>query len=186
LGRSAFERRKINVACVKELFMKRSTRTGFTLVEILIVVVIMGILAAIVIPQFSQSSDDARYTSTIQNLQSMRGQVDLYRNQHEGRLPGSTSDTNDDITFSDQMTKPTNEAGTTGNFGDTNFPLGPYIHNQLPANPFNGSRKVQNVDTFPATPPGGDAVGWVYERTSGRMRVNKDGNAPDGTPWWSL
>ena len=169
--------------------MKRSKRSGFTLVEILIVVVIMGILAAIVVPQFSQSSDDARYTSTIQNLQSVRGQIDLYRNQHEGRLPGATSDSTDDTTFTNQMTLPTNEAGTTGAFGSASFPFGPYIHNQLPANPFNGSRKVENVGTFPATAPSGDAAsdpGWVYERTSGRYRINKQGAAPDGTLWWSL
>lgn len=166
--------------------MKLSSKRGFTLVEILIVVVIMGILAAIVVPQFSQSSDDARYTSTVQNLQSLRGQVDLYRNQHQGQLPGATSDSSDDTTFSNRMTQPTNEAGTAGAFGDVNFPYGPYIHNQLPANPFNGSRKVQNVGTFPATAPGGSDPGWVYERASGRIKINKDGKAPDGTVIWSL
>ena len=169
--------------------MKVSSKRGFTLVEILIVVVIMGILAAIVVPQFSQSSDDARYTSTIQNLQSLRGQIDLYRNQHEGRLPGATSDSSDDTTFRDQMTLPTNEAGITGGFADPNFPYGPYVNNNLPANPFNGSRKVQNTGAFPATAPGGDTTadpGWVYERTSGRLRINKTGNAPDGTSYWIL
>jgi general secretion pathway protein G len=87
--------------------MKVSRKRGFTLVEILIVVVIMGILAAIVVPQFSQSSDDARYTSTVQNLQSLRGQIDLFRNQHEGRLPGATADTDPDTTFRDHMILPT-------------------------------------------------------------------------------
>ncbi len=169
--------------------MNRSSRSGFTLVEILIVVVIMGILAAIVVPQFSQSSDDARFTSAIQNLQSMRGQVDLYRNQHEGRLPGDTTDSDDDTTFRDQMILPTNELGDRGAFGSVSFPYGPYLHNQLPANPSNGSRKVKNVTTFTALAPGGDTVGdpgWVYERSSGRIRINKQGNAPDGTLWWNL
>ena len=169
--------------------MKVSSKRGFTLVEILIVVVIMGILAAIVVPQFSQSSDDARFTSTVSNLQSVRGQVDLYRNQHEGRLPGGTTDSTDDTTFHDHLTLPSNEGGVTGGFADPNFPYGPYIHNQLPANPFNGSRKVQNTATFGATAPGGDTTadpGWVYERTSGRFRINKTGNAPDGTAYWSL
>jgi len=167
----------------------KSRSSGFTLVEILIVVVIMGILAAIVVPQFSQSSDDARFTSTIQNLQSLRGQVDLYRNQHEGRLPGDVADSDDDTTFRDQMTQPTNEAGTVGAFGSASFPFGPYIHNQIPANPFNGSRSVKNVGTFPATAPGGDTTadpGWIYERASGRIRINRTGTAPDGTTWWSL
>jgi general secretion pathway protein G len=163
--------------------MKVSSKRGFTLVEILIVVVIMGILAAIVVPQFSQSSDDARFTSTVQNLQSVRGQIDLYRNQHEGALPGDTADTGDDLVFRDRMVEPTNEAGVTGPFANPAFPYGPYMHNQIPANPFNGLRSVKNVATFTAPD---DATGWVYERTSGRFRINKTGNAPDGTAYWNL
>ena len=40
--------------------MVRNIRSGFTLVEILIVVVILGILAAIVIPQFTNATQDAQ------------------------------------------------------------------------------------------------------------------------------
>jgi prepilin-type N-terminal cleavage/methylation domain-containing protein len=174
---------------------KNITRHGaFTLVEILIVVVIMGILAAIVIPQFSQSSDDARYAATIQNLQSLRGQIDLYRNQHEGKFPGNPAGANPDTDFAEQLTLPTNELGqrsSAGNqgFGDPNFPFGPYVHNRLPANPFNGSRTVQTVTAFPAAAPGGDTPtdpGWVYEVTSGRIRINKTGSTPDSQAYWSL
>ncbi len=174
--------------------MKLSSQRGFTLVEILIVVVIMGILAAIVVPQFSQSSDDARFTSTVQNLQSLRGQIDLYRNQHEGKFPGTAAGASPDVVFSEQMTLPSNEAGAKSlaanqGFGDPLFPYGPYIHNQLPANPFNSSRSVTSVTAFTAAAPGGDAAtdpGWIYETTSGRIRINKTGNTPDGISWWSL
>jgi general secretion pathway protein G len=52
---------------------------GFTLVEILIVVIILGILAAIVIPQFTQASDDARWSSLRSDVQTVRSQLELYR-----------------------------------------------------------------------------------------------------------
>ena len=50
-------------------------RKGFTLVEILIVVIILGILAAIVIPQFTSASSDARQSSLTSQLQTLRSQV---------------------------------------------------------------------------------------------------------------
>jgi general secretion pathway protein G len=169
--------------------IKQSSRCGFTLIEILVVVVILGVLAAIVVPQFSQSSDDARLVSTVQSLQSLRGQIERYRNQHNGRLPGATCDSSDDTIFRDQLTLPTNEVGATGPLGDPNFPNGPYVHSQLPANPFNHSRRVQNVAMFPATAPGGETTadpGWVFERSTGRFKINKTGKGLDGTDYWNL
>src|SRR3954452_14514347 len=63
------------------------TRGGFTLVEILIVVIILGILAAIVIPQFSNASTDARKASLLSQLQTFRSQIQLYKLQHNDILP---------------------------------------------------------------------------------------------------
>lgn len=68
--------------------MRTRNEKGFTLVEILIVVVILGILAAIVIPQFSQAGDEARANSLAGNLQTMRSQLALY-NVQEGGYPGT-------------------------------------------------------------------------------------------------
>ena len=61
---------------------------GFTLVEILIVVVILGILASIVIPQFTDAADEARTSSLMSNLQSVRGQIELYEIR-EGGFPAT-------------------------------------------------------------------------------------------------
>lgn len=72
----------------EEMKTNRSNK-GFTLVEILIVVVILGILAAIVIPQFSQASSEARASSVKSNLQMVRSQIELYKIQHNETLPGS-------------------------------------------------------------------------------------------------
>jgi len=65
----------------------RSARRGFTLIEILIVVIILGILAAIVIPQFSSASSDAKKASLRSTCQTLRSQIALYKLQHGDTLP---------------------------------------------------------------------------------------------------
>ena len=79
-------------------------KRGFTLVEILIVVVILGILAAIVVPQFTQASTEAKMNSVCSNLQSLRSQIELYKVQHNDTLP-------DLDTFESQMVYCTNISG---------------------------------------------------------------------------
>src|ERR1700761_8978417 len=69
----------------------RTRKSGFTLVEILIVVIILGILAAIVIPQFTNASTDARNSSVASTLQTLRGQIELYKIQHADTPPALTS-----------------------------------------------------------------------------------------------
>lgn len=72
--------------------MTRSTfraARGFTLIEILIVVVILGILAAVIIPQFTNAADDASVSSARTQLQTMRSQIELYRSQ-TGSYPAAS------------------------------------------------------------------------------------------------
>src|SRR5207244_4007287 len=69
------------------VMIARTRRSGFTLVEILIVVIILGILAAIVIPQFTNASQDARESSLLSQLQTLRSQIELYKLQHKDKLP---------------------------------------------------------------------------------------------------
>jgi type II secretion system protein G len=70
----------------------RKNRRGFTLIEILIVVVILGILASIVVPQFSNASQEATASSIRSQLQTIRGQVELFRVRNAGALPTSFDD----------------------------------------------------------------------------------------------
>ena len=67
--------------------MSSTRRSGFTLVEILIVVIILGILAAIVIPQFTDASTSARTNSMTSSLQTVRSQLELYKVQHNDNYP---------------------------------------------------------------------------------------------------
>ena len=173
--------------------MERSHREGFTLVELMIVIVVLAILAGIVIPQFLTTSDRVRYMATRQNLQELRDAIQLYRNQHLGRLPGVEGAVPDAV-LAEQLTLPTNvlgERSTAGDrgFGDPNFPFGPYVPNTVPRSPFNHSILVRTVREFPTAAPGGVSTsdpGWIYEITSGRIRVNWDGRTPKGDLYWDL
>lgn len=69
--------------------MRQRVSKAFTLVEILIVVVILGILAAIVVPQFTSASQEAQAGNVATQLQTIRGQIELYRVKHNGNYPPS-------------------------------------------------------------------------------------------------
>jgi len=64
-----------------------SKSKAFTLIEILIVVVILGILAAIVVPQFTKASEDAQVGNVQTQLQTVRSQIELYRVKNNGAVP---------------------------------------------------------------------------------------------------
>ena len=107
-------------------------KSGFTLVEILIVVVILGILAAIVIPQFTDASTDAKKSTLKTDLQTVRSAIGLYKIQHSDALPTAGG-----LSFTNDMTQYTNEAGTTASATPVAGYKGPYLQ-KIPTNAFDG------------------------------------------------
>src|SRR5438045_3306611 len=118
--------------------MRTQVKRAFTLIEILIVVVILGILAAIVIPQFTDASQQASNSSLQSQLQTIRGQVELFRVKNNGNNPDLSA------TWSALVT-PVDGAGAA---------LPPYLHSD-PKNPL-----MSNATSLAAAPAVG--VGWVW------------------------
>jgi general secretion pathway protein G len=135
------------------------TRSGFTLVEILIVVIILGILAAIVIPEFTDASGQARESNLRSNLQTMRSQVEMYQVQHNDALPGAGT-----ATFVEAMTGQTDIAGAVG----TDF--GPYVQ-QIPTNPYNNLATVREEAVSTA---GANTHGWTFNTATGAFQADDD------------
>jgi general secretion pathway protein G len=67
--------------------MRTRVRKAFTLVEILIVVVILGILAAIVVPQFTRATAEAQGGNVVSQLDVINTQMELWMARHNGFLP---------------------------------------------------------------------------------------------------
>jgi len=143
--------------------MSMRKRKGFTLVEILIVVVILGILAAIVIPQFSDASTQSKVSSAKSSLQTLRSQISLYKIQHNDNAP-------DADLFVDAMTKCSDaEASESADYVDrtttnkSSHPYGPYLQ-AMPKNPFNNSI---TLGTESAT-----NNGWIYDENTGEISID--------------
>ena len=140
--------------------MSLHSRQAFTLIELLIVVVILAILAAAVIPQFTDSTMDAKQSTARINLGVLRKQIQLYKTQHDGRLP--SADLN-------ELTKQTDVTGAAG----TDF--GPYLL-RVPENPLSGSSTVRAAATNPpAAASGASDPGWLYHAASGNIWIDDAG-----------
>jgi type IV pilus assembly protein PilA len=58
--------------------MLKQKRAGFTLIELLIVIVIIGILAAIAIPKFGKTREKAYFKAMMSDLRNMQSQQEVY------------------------------------------------------------------------------------------------------------
>ena len=156
-------------------------RRAFTLIEMLIVIVILGILAMVIIPQISTSTDDAKLNTLRTNLGAMRNAVELYYAQHGSTYPGAelggAADAN--TAFVQQLTRYTDATNTISNTKTAAAKYGPYIKGgQLPMNPFNELRDVTvDTDTADITAKSSDgSTGWKFYSKTGVLMANDGDN----------
>ena len=144
-------------------------KSGFTLVEILIVVVILGILAAIVIPQFTDASTEAKTSSLCSDLQTVRSQIELYKIQHNDVMPGAPAT---GVSFELAMTTYTLQTGAqAATQAPADGVFGPYLQ-KIPSNPFTPiAADADQVESGVAAPIVG-AKGWYYNTTTGAFNAN--------------
>jgi general secretion pathway protein G len=157
---------------------KMRAKKGFTLVEILIVVVILGILAAIVIPQFTEASTEAKVSSLCTDLQTLRSQIELYKVQHNDTAPALA-------TFLTQMSQYSDIFGATQATKDATHCYGPYLL-KIPVDQFNNKVDAAGNGTLAAMAAAPDnTTSWMYDAGTGAIKandtydVNGDGTAND-------
>ena len=162
-------------------------QSGFTLVELLIVAIILAILAAIIVPKFASTTVDAQESALRANLSALRSATDLYRQQHNGVYPGENLSSGGACSsvagsgaartqqaIQDQLTRYSNLAGQTCSLPDAGFAFGPYIQEDvLPTNPVTGDGVFTIIFTgnleMTADGAGG---GWKYDSLAGKIIAN--------------
>ena len=130
-------------------------KKGFTFVEIIIVVVILAVLAALVVPQLGRASADPELAALAATLQMVRTQLQYYKLQHNDSFP-SLAD------WQQQMLSKTKPNGSSSERGT----CGPYLL-QVPVNPLDGSRDISPLQD--------GSGGWTYDQSTGQFRSNDPG-----------
>lgn len=138
-------------------------RAAFTLVELLIVITLLSILAAIVLPNMLNASGQSRHSTLLMNLRVVRTQIQLYREEHNGLNP-SLAD------FSPQMTTSTDIDGNAAATGTSGYPFGPYLQS-IPIN------AATSTDTVGDGEPGTSA--WYYNEATGVFLANDSAESRD-------
>jgi len=129
--------------------MRFRTLRGFTLVEILIVVVILGILAAIVTPQFANATEQAQKTAMADQIAKIRRSIAIYTIRNDSLKPNIT-------------------AGV-GTWGALIAPGSPYMR-QAPVNSWvNGPNSKTIIIGTAADASFLTTHGWIYDPATGNL-----------------
>ena len=147
---------------------------AFTLIELMIVIVILGILAAIATPQFANASSQARRNSLLSMARTAANQVQLYKLQHGDQMP--------DLAAASAGGNHFQPLTTVTVYDGRN--LGPYTLS-VPVNPLTEGSTVRNAGTFtggvPDPVPGADFI-YDYRGGQGTGSLWGTSDRASGTP----
>jgi prepilin-type N-terminal cleavage/methylation domain-containing protein len=167
--------------------MRSADAKAFTLVEILVVVVVLGILAAMVVPKFSNAAATARASMLADDLRIVRTQIEVFAGQHNVP-PGypncdpAAAPTED--SFVTYMTKASRITGETAEPGTAGFPYGPYMR-VIPPNPVNALATVQVIPDDGSIPAAADGShGWIYQPATLTFKADCMGQDESGAAYF--
>ena len=162
-------------------------QSGFTLIEMLLVVILLGILAMVIIPQISVSTADANLNTLQTNLSTIRNAMELYSYQHNGVYPGENrndgtagaNDAESATAFVEQLTQFTDINGDCQATTDATHIYGPYLKSlTLPTNPFNNLSSIScdvSVTDITDRTLIAPATGWAAHPALGVFFANDGG-----------
>lgn len=154
-------------------------QSGFSLIELMIVITILAIMAAIVVPRLVDASEDARESALGTDLSMLRRQIGLYRLQHMMRGPHLDASGNlDEANFTTRLTERTDPDGKLNAAGT----CGPYV-TEWPVNPFSVDAVAGKVlFGADAIPPRDSQTGWYYSTTTCIISPNSATGGEDSDP----
>ncbi len=170
------------------------TRDGFSLLEVIIAVILLGIVAAVAIPRFSTAAEAPDQRSVLRSdLQLLRIAIERFYQDH-GFYPAQRGDgvhpPNSPEAFRAQLTRHTDASGHVADTPDEVFGYGPYLRDGIPPCPLRFDDHAAEVfiaetNAPPSLSPDGPAPGWIYESSTGRIWPNSDTVDPTGRPYHS-
>ena len=159
-------------------------KNAFTIIEVILVVTILGVLGALILPTFPGHIAGARESAARDSLRTMRSQIELYRWQHGGSLPGYVNGAGSPTaTLQLQFTGTT---AVTGQASPNTVPADPFLYGpyvkKLPENPLNMLSNIAYVAELTAFADAvdGTSSGWLYKKETGEFRINWTGNDSEG------
>ncbi|MCC5823527.1 MAG: prepilin-type N-terminal cleavage/methylation domain-containing protein [Phycisphaerales bacterium] len=144
--------------------VRNSVAKGFTLVEILIVVVILGILAAIVVPQFTNAANEARGGNVATQESTLQTQIELWA-AREGGYPDLVGD---GAAWDQLVTNGYLKAAPRNPFVTSGTGISVVANG-------DADTTVDDIAAAAATADPADGA-WLYNRQNGLIRAARGGN----------